>query len=49
MASAFYQPVNPVDDMQIAEDLQPIVGHICMQELCANPVGAGTRSVEAAE
>lgn len=24
----------PVDDMQIAEDLQLIVGHICMQWLC---------------
>jgi D-sedoheptulose 7-phosphate isomerase len=27
----------PVDDMQIAEDLQLILGHICMQWLCANP------------
>jgi D-sedoheptulose 7-phosphate isomerase len=27
----------PVDDMQIAEDLQLIIGHICMQWLCANP------------
>lgn len=27
-----------VDDMQIAEDLQLIVGHICMQWLCANPI-----------
>jgi len=27
-----------VDDMQIAEDLQLVVGHICMQWLCANPV-----------
>jgi len=27
----------PVDDMQIAEDLQLIVGHICMQWLCDNP------------
>lgn len=26
-----------VDDMQIAEDLQLVVGHICMQWLCANP------------
>ena len=26
-----------VDDMQIAEDLQLIVGHICMQWLNANP------------
>ena len=24
----------PIDDMQIAEDLQLIVGHICMQWLC---------------
>ncbi|WP_219995553.1 hypothetical protein [Cylindrospermopsis raciborskii] len=24
----------PVNDMQIAEDLQLIVGHICMQWLC---------------
>lgn len=27
-----------VDDMQIAEDLQLIVGHMCMQWLCAHPV-----------
>jgi D-sedoheptulose 7-phosphate isomerase len=27
-----------VDDMQIAEDLQLVVGHICMQWLLANPV-----------
>jgi D-sedoheptulose 7-phosphate isomerase len=27
----------PVNDMQVAEDLQLIVGHICMQWLCANP------------
>lgn len=27
----------PVNDMQIAEDLQLIVGHICMQWLCENP------------
>ena len=26
----------PVDDMQIAEDLQMIVGHMAMQSLCAN-------------
>jgi len=26
-----------VHDMQISEDLQLIVGHICMQWLCANP------------
>ncbi len=33
-----------VDDMQIAEDLQLIVGHICMQWLEANPV-SGTDAV----
>ncbi len=27
-----------IDDMQIAEDLQLVVGHICMQWLCANPI-----------
>lgn len=27
-----------IDDMQIAEDLQLIVGHMCMQWLCANPI-----------
>jgi D-sedoheptulose 7-phosphate isomerase len=27
-----------IDDMQIAEDLQLIVGHICMQWLYANPI-----------
>ena len=27
----------PIDDMQISEDLQLIVGHICMQWLCENP------------
>lgn len=27
----------PIDDMQIAEDLQLVVGHICMQWLYANP------------
>jgi D-sedoheptulose 7-phosphate isomerase len=27
----------PMDDMQIAEDIQLIIGHICMQWLCANP------------
>lgn len=26
-----------IDDMQIAEDLQLIVGHMCMQWLCENP------------
>lgn len=29
-----------IDDMQIAEDLQLIVGHICMQWLRANPIKA---------
>jgi D-sedoheptulose 7-phosphate isomerase len=28
----------PLDDMQIAEDLQLVIGHLCMQWLCANPV-----------
>lgn len=27
-----------VDDMQVAEDLQLVVGHMCMQWLCAHPV-----------
>jgi D-sedoheptulose 7-phosphate isomerase len=31
----------PVNDMQIAEDLQLIVGHICMQWLCEVLVGDG--------
>ncbi|MCG2586649.1 SIS domain-containing protein [Massilia sp. TS11] len=26
-----------IDDMQIAEDLQVIIGHMCMQWLCENP------------
>ena len=30
-----------IDDMQIAEDLQLIVGHICMQWLRANPINDG--------
>jgi D-sedoheptulose 7-phosphate isomerase len=33
----------PVDDMQVAEDLQLIVGHICMQWLCANPISRPAR------
>ena len=33
----------PVDDMQISEDLQLIVGHMVMQWLWANPVGSGRR------
>lgn len=32
-----------IHDMQIAEDLQLIVGHICMQWLCANPLGGSTQ------
>jgi D-sedoheptulose 7-phosphate isomerase len=27
-----------IDDMQVAEDLQLIVGHMCMQWLCDNPI-----------
>ncbi|MGZ3159260.1 MAG: SIS domain-containing protein [Burkholderiaceae bacterium] len=27
-----------IDDMQIAEDLQLVIGHMCMQWLCANPI-----------
>jgi D-sedoheptulose 7-phosphate isomerase len=34
-----------VDDMQIAEDLQLIVGHMCMQWLYANPIN---REIEVA-
>ena len=30
-----------IDDMQIAEDLQLIVGHICMQWLCAQGASTG--------
>ncbi len=29
-----------VDDMQIAEDLQLIIGHMCMQWLLANPINS---------
>ena len=28
----------PVDDMQVSEDLQMVIGHLCMQWLCANPL-----------
>jgi D-sedoheptulose 7-phosphate isomerase len=32
-------PVHaPIDDMQISEDMQLVVGHMIMQWLCANPV-----------
>jgi D-sedoheptulose 7-phosphate isomerase len=27
-----------IDDMQIAEDMQLVIGHMCMQWLCANPI-----------
>jgi D-sedoheptulose 7-phosphate isomerase len=36
----------PVDDMQIAEDLQMVIGHICMQWLCANPLGQRAAAAE---
>jgi D-sedoheptulose 7-phosphate isomerase len=36
-----------IDDMQIAEDLQLIVGHICMQWLQANPVAVMTDKQDA--
>ncbi|HEY1750120.1 MAG TPA: SIS domain-containing protein [Caulobacteraceae bacterium] len=38
----------PVDDMQIAEDLQMIIGHVCMKWLVANPL-AGATAPAAAE
>jgi D-sedoheptulose 7-phosphate isomerase len=38
-----------VDDMQVAEDLQLIVGHICMQWLCANPPTAAGAEAAASE
>jgi D-sedoheptulose 7-phosphate isomerase len=38
----------PVDDMQIAEDLQLVIGHICMKWLVANPI-AGAATPAAAE
>lgn len=37
----------PVDDMQIAEDLQMVIGHICMQWLCANPLNRPAASAAA--
>ena len=37
-----------VDDMQVAEDLQLIVGHICMQWLHANPVSGAAAAGDAA-
>lgn len=38
-----------ISDMQIAEDLQLIVGHICMQWLCANPLSAEQHPAEVVE
>jgi D-sedoheptulose 7-phosphate isomerase len=37
----------PVDDMQIAEDLQMVIGHICMQWLNANPLAQPAASAAA--
>jgi D-sedoheptulose 7-phosphate isomerase len=34
-----------IDDMQIAEDLQLVIGHMCMQWLYANPVSPMTAPV----
>ena len=28
----------PIDDMQVSEDIQTVIGHMCMQWLSANPV-----------
>jgi len=36
-----------IDDMQVAEDLQLVVGHICMQWLQANPVAVTTDKQDA--
>ena len=34
-----HHPIHfALDDMQIAEDLQLIIGHLCMRWLCANPI-----------
>jgi D-sedoheptulose 7-phosphate isomerase len=39
-----------IDDMQISEDLQLVVGHIVMQWLCANPLKADAKApAQAAE
>lgn len=35
----------PIDDMQIAEDLQVIIGHMCMQWLCDNPISPISETV----
>jgi D-sedoheptulose 7-phosphate isomerase len=37
----------PIDDMQIAEDLQLIIGHVCMKWLCANPLSGASTSAAA--
>jgi D-sedoheptulose 7-phosphate isomerase len=37
----------PVDDMQISEDLQMVIGHLCMQWLCANPLSQPAASAAA--
>ena len=31
---------TPIDDMQVAEDIQLVIGHICMQWLTKNKPGA---------
>jgi D-sedoheptulose 7-phosphate isomerase len=36
-----------IEDMQVAEDLQLIIGHICMQWLLANPVAVTTDKQDA--
>ncbi len=38
----------PVNDMQVAEDLQLIVGHICMQWLCEATAGSQCSIIEGA-
>jgi len=35
-----------IDDMQIAEDLQLIVGHICMQWLCEQDIAAHKNNIQ---
>lgn len=44
-----HHPIHfEIDDMQIAEDLQLVVGHICMQWLKSNPVATESRSAATA-
>jgi D-sedoheptulose 7-phosphate isomerase len=38
-----------IDDMQVSEDLQLVVGHICMQWLLANPINANPIHAEGRE